>query len=285
MSYYGLINELRYNELMRKSRNIGRLFPRFRQRVQGVANQGGVRLADMLPETWHFIVPSETKQSVSYDVYIRFKNMDEMIKKYASDRRLWVENEERVDYQQLAAEILNNVDLEADCACKADTYWGGEYIRTTRDAQYGRQEWRPPVERNPHEYGAFCKHAQLVFEVLPMYTTTFSSYLRRYWHEEIVDVEELTKKEWAGIQAAAGELAKKQAETPVGYTRGGKEVPIPKAAGEKPTGPGSEPTGSPEQERPPQKRPGKEPEKIQPPRGGTATKPVGKKEEEPKRKK
>jgi hypothetical protein len=223
-----IIQELAYNGIMRKQASIGKLFPTFPARVRAVAAAGGATLTEQLPETWHFKVPSSGKSNngVDYDVYIRFANLDEMIKKYAPDRRLWNKAGSFVDYRLLASEILNNIDIETDCSCPADLYYGAEYIKTQRTAQYGRQENRPPKIRNPHQYGALCKHGELVFEVLPAYTTTFASFLKRYWSEEVVDAIELSKKELTGIKGGAEELGRKRRERPVHYGRGGKEVPL-----------------------------------------------------------
>jgi len=223
-----IIQEINFNAVMRKQASIGRLFPTFRQRVRGVADAGGVTLIEMLPETWHFSVPSsnKTKNNTDYDVYVRFKNLPEMIKKYASDRRLWNQAETSVDLRKLAAEVINSVDIETSCACPATLYWGQDYIRTQRQAQYGDQENRPPNVRNPRQLGSLCKHGALVFEVLPAYTTTFASFLKKFWSEEVASAVETTGEEWAGVQQAAAELGTRREDKPVGFARGGEEIPV-----------------------------------------------------------
>jgi len=228
-----VIQELNFNGVMRKAASITKLFPTFRKRVRDVAAAGGVTLIEMLPEVWHFKVPSSNKEKngVDYDVYVRFKNLEEIIKKYAIDRRLWNQAQDNVDYRKLSAEVINNVDLETSCSCPATLYWGQDFIRTQRKAQYGEQENRPPNIRNPRQYGALCKHGENVFEVLPMYTVTFASFLKKFWNEEIVDAMEGSKKELTGIQKAAAELGKKAEEKPVAYARGGKKVPVGTAPG------------------------------------------------------
>ena len=115
--YEGILNELAYQGIMKKQASIGQLFPTFRSRVRTVAAQGGVTLVEQLPETWHFKVPSSKGGGVKYDVYVRFVNLEEMIKKFAVDRRLWNRGGTKVDLRLLASEIMNKVDIETDCAC------------------------------------------------------------------------------------------------------------------------------------------------------------------------
>lgn len=210
--FYGILNELNYNGVMRKQASIGKLFPTFPQRVRDVAAQGGVTLVEKMPDTWHFKVPSSKGDGVKYDVYVRFVNLEEMLKKYSADKRLWNKAGTKVNYTLLASEVLNSVDIETDCACPADLYWGPEYIKTQRGAQYDHEENRPPKKRNPKEYGIICKHGELVFEVLPMYTTTFSEFLRLYWVDVIENSVEAASKDMTGFRKAADELGRREKE-------------------------------------------------------------------------
>ena len=75
-----ILREITYNGIMRKQASIGRLFPTFPSRVRAVAAQGGVTLVEKMPDTWHFKVPSSKGDGVKYDVYVRFRNIEEMIK-------------------------------------------------------------------------------------------------------------------------------------------------------------------------------------------------------------
>jgi Intein splicing domain len=137
--------------------------------------------------------------------------------------------EKTVSVFDLFVEDTHNFALDAGVYvhnCPADLYWGGEYIKTQRKAQYGEKENRPPDIRNPHQYGALCKHAENVFEVLMGLTTTFASFLKRYWAEEIVDAIEMSTKELTGIRRGAEELGKRRASRPVSFGRGGREVPV-----------------------------------------------------------
>jgi len=207
-----ILNEETYNKLLRKQASIGRLFPNFSDRVKKVAQKGGVKLVDMQPEVWHFKVNSASKDGVRYDNYIRFLNIVEILKKWVFNRNMWVSNEEHVDYRKLAAEVMNDVDIETDCDCFADLYYGGEYIRTQRRSKYGDKENRPPVKKNPKQYGSMCKHGQLVFDVLPFYVSTFSSYLKKFYKPEIDRLEIKFKQELGGVKKATKELGKKVEE-------------------------------------------------------------------------
>lgn len=213
--YYGILNELNYGGIMRKQASVDKLFPgRFRKRVRDLASVGGVTLVEQMPETWHFKVPSSNikDNGIKYDVYVRFRNLEEVIKKLAGDRRLWNKDKTNIDLRFLSAEILNKVDIETDCACPADLYWGPEYIKTQRTAQYDHEENRPPDIRNPHQYGALCKHGELVFEVLPMYTGTFSKFLERYWMDVIEKTVKASTKDMSQFRAAAEELGRRERE-------------------------------------------------------------------------
>jgi len=215
-----IILELNYNGLMRKQASIGRLFPTFGQRVRKVASRGGVTLVEKLPHTWHFKVASVTtadktgNPGLQFDVYIRFVNLDEVIKQYAGDKKFWNDKKTDVDYRLLSSELMHRVDIETDCSCPADLYWGAEYIKTQRDAQYDHGEFRAPDIRNPKQYGALCKHGELVFEVLPMYVSTFASFLKEFWSEEIQDAVNTVGRGFTPAQRlAAADLSRQEEET------------------------------------------------------------------------
>jgi len=252
--YEAIINEINFNRLKTKQKSIGKLFPEFGQRVKAVASHGGVQMREMMPEHWHFTVTSGTKDGVKYDVYVQFNNIPEMIKKYAGDKSLWVKDGSRPNYNLLAAEILNSVDMKLSCSCPADLYWGGAYIKTQRDAQFGRQEDRPPNIRNPRQYGAYCKHTELLTSVLPNYTSTFASFLKKYWSDEVDDTVELIQQQRAEVGAVADELGKMADEPDSGrpsrFSRGGEELPP-----EEPEEDDDEPPTPPEDEPPPNVNP------------------------------
>lgn len=208
--YSDILNEAdTYNSLLKKQASIGKLFPKFFDRVKAVAANGGVKLIEILPEIWHFKVNSGTKQGVKYDVYYHFTDIEEALKRWVPNRKMWLPDDSHVDYRKLAAEVMNDVHVEVDCSCKSDTFHGFEYEKTKRDSQYGRKEIRPPNIRNPKRLGAFCKHQQLVMDVLPFYVGTAASFLKKYWHEEIVDLEDSFKQTLGGMKQATSALVAK----------------------------------------------------------------------------
>ena len=210
--YQQILNELTYNGFVRKQKSVTSLFPTFHQRVAAVASRGGIELMSQFPEVWQFKVSSGTKPGVRYDVALKFKNIPEMIKKFASDRRLWNKAGTNVDLRLLSSEILNNVDMEADCSCPADTFWGPEYIKTKRDAQFGDKEYRPPDVRNPRQYGIICKHSHEVFADLPMYNSTFANHLKSFYSKDIANAVAQTTKHAGTYKRAAAELQAKEIE-------------------------------------------------------------------------
>ena len=246
-----ILDELTYNRLKTKQKSIGKLFPEFGQRVTAVKDNGSIEMKEMMPEFWHFSVASGTKKGVSYDVYVQFNDIPEMIKKYAGDKSLWKKDGSGPSYNLLAAEILNHVDMKLSCSCPADLYWGGAYIKTQRDSQFGRQEHRPPNIRNKRQYGAYCKHTELVMRLLTGWTSTFASFLKKYWSDEVDDTVALLAQQRAEIGAVADELGKMGAEPrPVSFDRRGREIPPPEDDEEDEEG--EEPPPSPDDEEPPE---------------------------------
>ena len=245
-----IINEITYNRFKTKQKSIGKLFPEFEPRVKAVLSNGSIEMRTMMPEHWHFSVASGTKKGVKYDVYVQFNDIPEMIKRFAGDKSLWKKDQSGPNYNLLAAEILNKVDMKLSCSCPADLYWGGAYIKTQRDSQFGRQEHRPPNIRNPRQYGAYCKHTELVMRLLTGWTTTFASFLKKYWSDEVDDAVELMTQQRDELGAVADELGQMAAEPGSGrFTRGGEE--IPPEEGEEGDGEGEEPPTPPDEDEPP----------------------------------
>lgn len=126
--------------------------------------------------------------------------------------------------------------------CPADLYWGGQYIRTQKSAKYTEPENRAPNVRNPKQYGAMCKHLQLVFDLLPHYGQTMASYLKKHYKKLIKGTEKATVKQVGMVKKVAKTLKKRekaaQAKAKADLIRKGvdpdkkevaKEEPKPKA--------------------------------------------------------
>lgn len=220
------LQEFNYQQIANKQKSIGSLFDPdvFDARVADVNANGGVNLVGKRPGVWTFSVASGTKAGVKYDVPVAFTNIDELLAKYVRDRRLWKKDGSGVNYSELAAEVLNKVDMEVDCSCGADLYYGGEYIRTQRNAQYGHGEMRPPKVRNPRQYGALCKHGHSVWEVLPAYTSDFAEYLKQFYGDIIASLEKSSSKEVGAMKKGAEFLKKKETEQEP-KPRKGQEIP------------------------------------------------------------
>jgi len=206
MKYNGLldilvkINEDTYKQATRKQKSITRLFPPFYDRVKAVANNGGVKLEDVdigkgkLPDTWHFKIASGTKPDLDYDVVIKLKDIDKVIERYAKNSKYWNKAKTKLDLRKIGKEMLYAPEIEVKCSCPADLYYGGQYIRTQRGANYGEPENRPPKIRNPKQYGFGCKHLQLLFDVWPFYSGTMASYLKKYYGNIIDKTENESRK-------------------------------------------------------------------------------------------
>lgn len=190
-----VINEIRYFQWKAKQNSITRLFPTFHQRVRDVASKGGIKaLSVRNPDTWMFDVASssEKEPGKSYAVWFHFTNIPDLLKKWVPVKAIWNSDKTNVNYSRLAQEIFNDVDMQSDCECAADTYWGSEYIKTQKKSQYGEDEDRPPVVRNPKKYGIMCKHAHLVWQQLPMYAGTMAKHLKEFWKDEIDEIVKQT---------------------------------------------------------------------------------------------
>lgn len=188
------INELTYNQVLRKQQSITSLFPTFYDRVKKVGQSGGVSLSSQKGDVWHFKVASATHKGVKYDTYMRWVNMDRQIGEFIKDKRLWTKEGDTIDLRKLANEILYKADVEVYCSCPAFLYWGSSYILTQRRAKFTSPENRPPDERNPKQYGALCKHSQLLFDVLPFYVTSMAAYLNKAFGKQIQSFVDLQKK-------------------------------------------------------------------------------------------
>jgi len=235
-----VIDEMSYGEIMRKQKSITYLFPPFKDRVKTVANKGGIRLDRMTPGLWKYRVKSASQEGHWYDVYMHWKNIEQAIRRHASNMRLWKKDKSGIDLRRLAVEVMFDTDIEIFCSCPADLYWGGQYIRTKRDAKYTRPENRPPVVRNPKQYGLMCKHLQLIFDLLPAYATTMAGFLNRTYRREIEDAEEEARKKLGLVKQAAKFLKKKEEEEKDEKEKEMKKRMAPKKKEEKPKEPEEE---------------------------------------------
>jgi len=207
-----ILDEMSYNEILRKQRSITSLFPQFYSRVDQVGKKGGVRLKSLQKDRWLFKVHSGTKDDVWYDVILQFDNVLPVIKKHVYDRRLWKKDRTGVDLRKLAKVVLFDIDFKVSCSDPSFLYWGMDYIVTKRGAKSGEPEDRRPKIRNPKEYGSLCKHLQLAFNVLPAYITTFAKYLNKLYSKQIIAFENEVKAEDAKLKQATDLLKQKSEE-------------------------------------------------------------------------
>lgn len=228
MSMFTQLLEYTYNNMVRKQQSITSLFPTFYKRVRDVKDAGRVTLVSQYPDVWQFKVPSSGSKG-DYTVYLRFKNIEEMLSQFVPNVKLWNVEKTDVDYNKLGPEVINKVDMEFDCSCPADTYWGAEYIKTQKGAQFGHQEYRPPKVRNPKQYGAVCKHQQALLDKLPSYNFTFNGFLKKFYSKEVKEIFDQALKVVGGIKKIAAELkpVEKPAEQPQRFGRGGRVIEEP----------------------------------------------------------
>jgi len=232
-----VVNELNFSGVMNKQRSITRLFPTFYKRVNKVKQAGRITLVDMYPDTWLFVAPSSTG-SGHYDLHLHFKDIEKWLKEFVPNATLWNKDKTGVDYNKLGPEVMNKVNLEFDCSCPADLYYGKEYIRTKRDAQFGPPENRPPKIRNPRELGIICKHGQALMDKLPSYNFTFNGFLKKFYSKEIEQIFNKAAQLAGGLKKVAAELGAKEEEElkkeqPQRFGRGGRVIEEPPVETEK----------------------------------------------------
>jgi hypothetical protein len=209
-----ILDEANLSQLARKQKSITKRFPDFFTnpiKVPGVIKKGGVRMSKMDKDKWHFRVHSGTEEGLWYDVVIRWKDIPKLLEKLVADRRNWTAKKDRVDLKKLAAEVFKKADVQLKCDCPADLYYGGHYIRSQGkyDAKYTEPETRPPVVRNPKEYGCYCKHTQVLMKVLPWYKGTMANWLKKNYSDIISREEEKALKVAAAAKKAAAALARR----------------------------------------------------------------------------
>jgi hypothetical protein len=59
---------------------------------------------------------------------------------------------------KLIKQLFLKSDWKFGCICKAQLYFGYQYILTQEKSQLGPEEHRPPVKNNPKKFGVSCKH-------------------------------------------------------------------------------------------------------------------------------
>jgi len=212
MSYQLLNNifEDTLAQLIRKQKTITRLFPTFWDRVEKVADNGGVHLIDEKPNLWIFSVASGTDKDKSYKIYVEFPDYVDKMKQAVKDIRVWNSNKSDVDLRKLGAWLFQNLNFKFRSDDPSFQYWGPAYILTKRKSIYGEEEPRPPIKRNPRQYGAYDKHTALVIKALPMYVTTLGGMAKRYYKKEFEQAKQEAQKEFGKVQNIAKELKKRQ---------------------------------------------------------------------------
>lgn len=181
--------EYNYTDLVKKQSSISRLFPTFKDRTNKVRDNGGIRLSEIKPDLWRFRISSGTTKGKWYDAYLNFENIDQLINRHAKNPIVWTKDQKKINLHELALRIFDDTDLQLFCNCDAFLYWGPAYILTQRGAKYTNPENRPPNVRNPKQYGAYCKHLDVLIDQLPFYSGTMANFLRRFHYSAIQKIE------------------------------------------------------------------------------------------------
>lgn len=184
--------EITLDDLLKKQSSITQQFPQFYDRVKAIARKGGVRLKELRPDgVWRFQAHSGTKDNVWYDVFIKFKGIENVINRVALDPDYWKKSKKGLNLTSIANDVIYASDIQTFCECPADYYWAHQYTRSrdNMDAKYTLHIDQAPTLRNVNQKGAFCKHTQMVVDVLPMYHSSVASYLKKDFEKEIKAAE------------------------------------------------------------------------------------------------
>lgn len=207
--------EATLSQLKNKQRSITRRFPDFYSnpiKVKGIIAHGGVRLAGMEKDIWRFDVASGEEAGKSYEITMRWKNVVPELQRAIQDRRNWNKQKTKVNLSKVANYLFKKLDVEIKCSCPADLYYGGQYIRSKDKykANYGDKEDRPPVQRNPKEYGSYCKHLTVFMKVMPFYKSDIAKWLKDNYSEVITKEEKNTSAKYQSYKKVSKKLGKRK---------------------------------------------------------------------------
>lgn len=182
--------EYTFGDIKDKQKDITKLFPIFYDRVKAVEDMGGIRLLHEYPNLLHFKTHSGTKEKFWYDNYLKFVKLERFLKRAVQDKSTWNKAGDKVNLNKVSAKMLEFCDIQVFCSCPAAQFWGPNYILSvpSRDAKYTKPEKRPPKTRNPHQYGAVCKHLEVMLKVLPWYKSTFAKWLGKTYGETMAEM-------------------------------------------------------------------------------------------------
>lgn len=190
------LNEISISGIAKRQKDITKLFPTFFDRVQAVADKGGVRLNNLQKDLWQFRVHSGTDDNKWYEFNFHIKDIINLLNKYVSDKSLWTKDGQHADLRKVARAIFFDADVQIECSCPAAQFWGPNFTqsRPKYDAKYGRKENRPPKKRNPNEYGILCKHGNAVLKTLPFYITTIAKWLKENYADKIKEIQDKARE-------------------------------------------------------------------------------------------
>lgn len=193
---YNSLAEATISTLKRKQRSITRLFPPFYQRVQKVADKGGIRFDGMNRNGFTFRIHSGTKDDVWYDAKLKFINFKDSLEKAVNQGGVWNKDKTKIDHRKLAKHMFKVVDVQLKCQCPAFLYWGKAWIlsQPKYNAKTPPPENRPPDIRNPKRFGAYCKHLEALMKALPFYHTELAQWLKKYHSSAISKMERKLKR-------------------------------------------------------------------------------------------
>ena len=179
--------EADYSDITAKQANVYKLFPKFAQRIKEIISNGGLRLEKASNVDWLFRVNSGTMPGKSYEYHVEWKDFAKQLG--GALKTVPKTKSGRPNLVQAARSMVFEGDLNMNCSCPAFKYWGPAYIMSKMDAKWGKKENRPPVVRNPNEYGAVCKHGQLVLRVLPFYISNMATRIKESILQEVKFIE------------------------------------------------------------------------------------------------
>jgi len=138
--------------------------PSFLKQAERVKELTTTRLVGISKDTIVFRTKSSkfAETGREYTQRVRLVDLDNLLEEYEAGK---------LTLRDVFELAINSGDIEIYCSCPSFLYWGFQYINTDLDSIIpGREEDRYPDQRNPKLRGMYCKHMQLVLDVLPFNT-------------------------------------------------------------------------------------------------------------------
>ena len=133
----------------------------------------GIKLLGFDDNVMRFQINSSEFQNnrIKYMCSVQFDDWDE------------IGQDADLNFNEKARMLLWVGNIRLHCTDPSFLFWGYQYLLTSLDAAIYPEE-RKPAERNPGERGIVCKHLNRILRVLPFYSGSIASELKRQYNRD-----------------------------------------------------------------------------------------------------